>query len=138
MRYLAIDYGLQRVGLALCDAGETIVSPLCQLSGRDCQIKKLTAKLREIINEHDVEALVVGLPLNMNSSEGEQARVTRELADELARNLGLPVHLQDERLSSSAADEKLAQGNFTRAQHRQRRDMMAACEILRDFLDRNE
>jgi len=134
MRYLGIDYGLKRVGIALCDAGETIVSPLCQFSGPDCRPENLFAQLREIICAHEVEALVVGLPLNMDGSEGPQAQQTRKFAHSLAEKLDLKVYLQDERLSSFAADEKLGAGAFTERQRRRRRDMLAACEILQDFI----
>ena len=134
MRYLAIDYGLRRVGLAHCDGGETIVSPLCQLDNIPDRLGELLAKISKIIDEEQFEAVVVGLPIYMNGGEGEQAKQTRVFARKLAEVVSVPVHLQDERLSSAAADELLADSGLTAKKRKTRRDMLAACEILRDFL----
>ena len=136
MRYLAIDYGLKRMGLAICDANETIVSPLYQLESRAGQRDKLLDQLREIVEEHEAEAIVVGLPLNMDESEGDQARQSRKFAEQVGQALSLPVHLQDERLSSAAADEMLAESGLSSRKRKGKRDMLAACDILRDFLGR--
>ena len=136
MRYLAVDYGLKRAGVALCDAHETIVSPLCQVPVETSGPEKLFAQLQQLIQEHQVEAVVVGLPLNMDNSEGEQAKLSRKFAQDLAQAVNLPVHLQDERLSTAAADEKLATSGLSRKKQRQKRDMLAACDILEEFLRR--
>jgi len=134
MRYLAIDYGLKRVGLAVCDPDESIVSPFCQLEARKNWPEGLIEQLQKIILEHQIEAIVVGLPLNMDDTEGEQAQLTRQFSKKLIQATGLPVHLQDERLSSAAADEMLAEHGMSRQKQKSRRDMLAACAILRDFL----
>jgi len=135
MRYLAIDYGLKRVGLAVCDADEIVVSPLCQIETNSQKPEILLERLRRIINEYQIEAVVVGLPLNMDDSEGGQAKLTRQYTEQLAASIELPVHLQDERLSSMSADEILAETNLSTAKRKKRRDMLAACAILQDFLD---
>ncbi|TFG45750.1 MAG: Holliday junction resolvase RuvX [Candidatus Brocadiia bacterium] len=137
MRYLAIDYGLKRTGLALCDLSETIVSPLCCLTMDRSKPKRLTDRLRQIVSENEIEAVVVGLPLNMDDSEGAQAKLVRVFGAELEKTLGLPVHLQDERLSSSAADEMMIDSGLTAKKRRDKRDMLAACDILREFLDKH-
>jgi len=134
MRYLGIDFGLKRMGLALSDASETIVSPLCQLQTDTSNPEKLFDRIRHIIGEYEIEQVVVGLPLNMDDSEGPQAKLSREFAEKLALTTDIPISFQDERLSSSAADELLAEGDFSRAQQKKRRDMLAACEILQEFL----
>ena len=131
MRYLAIDYGFKRLGLAHCDAGEMIVSPLCQLP-YDLTVLE---KLRQIITDNEIEAVVVGLPLNMDGSEGDQAKVSRKFARKLEKTISLPVYLQDERLSSAAADEMLSESGLTNKKRKARRDMLAACDILRNFLE---
>ena len=107
MRYLAIDYGLKRLGLALCDASETIVSPLCQLQRDSKRPEVVLNRVKEIVAEYQIEALVVGLPLNIDGSEGGQAVVSRQFAEEVAGAVALPLHMQDERLSTAAADELL-------------------------------
>ncbi len=135
MRYLAIDYGLRRVGLACCDAGEIVVSPLCQIDAAPGGgIDELLRRIMQIITDNEIEALVVGLPINMDGAEGEQARICRNFAKKLGAVANLPIHLQDERLSSASADELLAKSEFTSKKKKARRDMLAACEILKDFL----
>jgi len=136
MRYLAIDYGLKRLGLAHCDPGETIVSPLCQLSIPAAGAKKVIEQVQEIVLENQIEAIVIGLPLNMDGTAGPQAQTTRSFAKLLGDCVGIPVHLQDERLSSAAADYLLDEMDFTNKKRKARRDMLAACDILHDFLGR--
>jgi len=135
MRYLAIDYGDKRLGLALCDPGQTFVSPLCQLNLGNSGWETVRPELLRIVREHDIAAIVVGLPLNMDDTEGPQARISRQFADHLTQALGLPVYLQDERLSTAAANDLLADSGLSSGKRRQRRDMLAACQILQDFLD---
>jgi len=130
MRYLAIDYGTKRTGLAICDASETIASPLAVLSGQ----KELLNKIAEIVEAENVDAIVLGLPLNMAGSEGSQTRLVLKFAEKLKGRLSIPVHLQDERLSSFSAEEKLAPAEFTRAKRKKRIDAVAAAEILEAFL----
>jgi len=136
MRYLSIDYGLKRVGLAICDAEETIVSPLQLLKADPFHPQRLIEQIERIITDHQVEAVVVGLPLNMDDSEGQQAKLTRQFVKRLCETVDKPVHFQDERLSSEAADGMLAESGLSRKKRKEKRDMLAACEILNDFLNR--
>ncbi len=131
MRYLAIDYGAKRTGLALCDAGETIVTPLTTIHGQ----KQFIDKIAELIEAENVEAVVLGLPLNMDGSESAQTKVVRKFAERLGGHLDVGVHMQDERLSSFGAEQKLAPANFTKGKMRQRLDAVAAAEILNAFLE---
>jgi len=89
----------------------------------------------ELIEAENVEAVVLGLPLNMDGSESAQTKVVRKFAERLQGHLNVPVHLQDERLSSFGAEEKLAPANFTKSKMRQRLDAVAAAEILNAFLE---
>lgn len=131
MRYLAIDHGTRRIGLAICDAGETLASPLCVLDGRT----DVLPRIARIVRQEGVEALVVGLPLNMDDSEGPQAAKAKAFGERLGRDLALPVHFQDERLSSFGAEEKLEPAGYSRARKRDRLDAVAAAEILGAFLE---
>ena len=131
MRYLAIDYGTKRTGLAICDPTETIVSPLAVLDSR----KDLLSEITEIISVENVSEVVVGFPLNMDGSKGPQAKMSLKFAEQLKKHIDIPVHLQDERLSSFGAEEKLASAEFTKAQKKERLDAIAAAEILQIFLD---
>jgi putative Holliday junction resolvase len=131
MRYLAIDYGTKRTGLAVCDAGETIVSPLAVVQGG----KDLVEKIKRTAVSEGVGAIVLGLPLNMDDTEGPQAKLVRAFAKELGGQVPLPIHLQDERLSSFAAEQKLQEIGLSRGKKRERLDALAAAEILQTFLD---
>jgi len=135
MRYLAVDYGRKRLGLAICDPSETIVSPLKQLEAGGKGPERIIKQISEIITEEYVEGIVIGLPLNMDDSEGRQAKLSRAFAGKLAGEVAIPVYLEDERLSSASADEKLAGMGLTQAKRQARRDMLAACEILHSFLE---
>ena len=131
MRYLAIDHGTKRTGLAICDAAETIASPLAVLHGQ----KGLLQKIADIVEAENVEAVVLGLPLNMTGSESSQTKLVRKFAEQLKDRLSVEVHLQDERLSSFGAEEKLAPADFTRGKIKKRIDAVAAAEILEAFLE---
>jgi putative Holliday junction resolvase len=131
MRYLAIDYGTKRTGLAICDAAETIASPLAILNGQ----KELLNKIAEITETENVEAIVLGLPLNMDGTESSQTKLVLKFAEKLKDCLPIPVYLQDERLSSFGAEEKLAPADFTRGKRKKRIDAVAAAEILEAFLE---
>jgi putative Holliday junction resolvase len=131
MRYLAIDYGTRRTGLAICDAGETIASPLTTLHGQKGLIKKIAA----VIEAENVEAVVLGLPLNMTGSQSAQTKLVLKFAEQLRGHLQIPIHLQDERLSSFGAEQKLAPANLTKGKMKKRLDAVAAAEILQAFLE---
>ena len=130
MRYLAIDYGDKRTGLALCDQGETISSPLKTLKTG----KNLIDNIVAIIIEQDVAAVVIGLPLNMDETEGPVAKRVRGFGSKLKDSLDIPVYFHDERLSSFDAEQKLA-GRMTRKKKKARVDALAAAAILQSFLD---
>jgi putative holliday junction resolvase len=131
MRYLAIDHGLKRTGLAICDASEMMTSPLCVLHGQ----RDIASKIAQILVKEEVEAVVVGLPLNMDGSEGIQAQKVRQFAGQLSRQVKVPIYLHDERLSSFGAQEKLGAMDLTEGRRRDLLDAVAAAEILQSFLD---
>lgn len=131
MRYLAIDYGMKRTGLAVCDSGETIASPLAVVQGH----KDLIARIKRIVASEGIGGIVLGLPLNMDGSEGPQAKLVQAFAKELGKHIQIPIHLQDERLSSFEAEQKLQEFGLTRGKRRARLDALAAADILQTFLD---
>jgi len=132
MRYLAIDYGGKRTGLAVCDAGERVCSPLCVIEGE----KDLIEKIASIAEQVGINQIVLGLPLNMDGSSGPAAKRVIRFAEDLKAGLGLVVNLQDERLTSFGAESRLVGTDFTRQGKRKRLDAIAAAEILQAFLDR--
>ena len=118
MRYLAIDYGNKRTGLAICDESQTIVSPFAVLDTNN----QLAEKITQIINDEAIAAAVIGLPLNMDDTEGPQAKIVRNFAAQLKKRIDIEIHFEDERLSSFGAAEKIAAADFTRKKKKKRLD----------------
>ncbi len=138
MRYLAIDLGAKRTGLAIGDNETGITSPLGMVQTGDEQER--IRGIAKVVDEESPHALVNGLPLNMDGNESPGSTQARHFASRLHQQFGLDVHLVDERLTTNAADERLSGTGFTRDQKKARRDGIAAAEILKDFLNaqRNE
>lgn len=137
MRYLAIDLGERRTGLAVGDDQTGLAEPyrVVEVRRKGAQTPdQLVRALREAIDDHGAGALVVGLPLNMDGAEGPGARAARAAGAALGEALALPVHYQDERLTSADADWSMAQSGMTHKQKKSLRDALAAAAILRDFL----
>lgn len=140
MRYLCIDLGDRRTGLALGDAHTKIASPIgvVEVAIAERGGEALLGALARAAGEHlgARDAIVFGLPLNMDGTEGAGAKKVREFAARLASLVGLGVHFQDERLTSADADWSMSRSGMTRGEKKQRRDALAASAILRDFLER--
>jgi len=133
-RWLGIDYGTRRIGLALSDYGGRIASPAATIAA----FGGPSADARAILKwAHDNEArgIVVGLPLNMDGSEGAQAKLCKELANHLRSGGGLPVEVWDERLTSFQAEQMMAATRVKRGRRRRLQDALAAQVILQSFLD---
>jgi putative holliday junction resolvase len=133
MRYLAIDLGGRRIGLAVGSDVTGIASPLEVVEARSDEQR--LAAIAGAIEQQGPDALVLGLPLNMDGSEGGGAKLARAFADQCRQRFGLEVLLVDERLSSFAADEQMSQSGLTHGQKKARRDALAAAAILRTFFE---
>ena len=136
MKILAIDYGEARTGLAICDRTEFLASPLGTLEERD--FAKLVTKIVYTIREYGAEAVVVGLPVNMDGSHGEKAEMCKRLADTLMKLTGLPVALWDERQTTMQAANYLNETNVRGAKRKEIIDQVAATIILESFLARRK
>ena len=136
MRYLAIDLGDKRTGLATGDDVTRIATPAGIIETSKPQLR--LSMIERAVKQEQPGALVVGLPLNMDGSEGPAAKKSRQLAGELAAHTGLPVHLADERLTSEAADQILRETGMTRKARKSRQDAVAAAAILNRFFYRND
>ncbi len=130
-RWLGIDHGTRRLGLAVGETGSGIASPLEQLA---CD-ERAAARIAALAGEYEVAGLVVGWPINADGTEGRQGRLARAFAADLAGRTGLDVRLWDERLSSFEADQRLG-GQLTHKQKKRRHDAVAAAAFLEDFLAR--
>jgi len=131
-RYLAIDPGDKRTGLAVGDDVTGHAGPAGVIEAADPAA--LLRGLRQAIEEHGPDAIVVGVPYHMDGSEGPGARKALALAILLEEHTGLPVHRMDERLTSFEAEQMLHGQGLTHKQKKARRDALAATAILRDFL----
>ncbi len=140
LRYIAIDLGDKRTGLAIGDAITRLVTPLAVLESpvtiRDGEqlLDDLEKAIAEQVGPRAAAELVVGLPINMCGSEGQRAKIVRTLAARIAKRTGRRVHFQDERLTSAQADWSMAQSGMTHKDKKNRRDALAAAVILQDFL----
>lgn len=132
-RLLGLDHGRRRIGVAVSDEGQSIAFPLKSVTSTRT-LAGVVEQLRSILRDYDIRALVVGLPLNMDNSEGPQATAARRFGDALAKTLNLPVVYHDERLTSAAAEEALLSADLSREKRRARRDAVAAQMILQSFL----
>ena len=133
-RVLGIDHGHRRVGLAITDPLRTIARPLeaIRIGGE----KDLLARLGEVVREQEVVEIVLGLPVNMDGTEGPRAEAMRALAGRMTEALGVPVHLQDERWTSQEADRLLRQAEARGERRKRLQDPLAAQIILQTHLDR--
>ncbi|HEU5041804.1 MAG TPA: Holliday junction resolvase RuvX [Gemmatimonadales bacterium] len=133
-RLLAVDWGEVRLGLALSDETQTLASPLETLVRRAGKRLPL-ARFFALVTEHRPVGVVVGLPLTGEGEEEESALAARALAEELARQTGLPVELWDERMSTARALAAIReQGGSTRGRKAEV-DALAAAVLLQHFLD---
>lgn len=136
MRYLCIDLGDRRTGIAVGDSvtglvspGEVIECPVDRRAGEEL----LDLLVREVRRQGPT-GLVVGLPMNMDGTEGPRAKKVRAFAGRIAAAAALPLDFQDERLTTADADWSMARTGMTRGQKKARRDALAAAAILRDYL----
>ena len=133
-RFLGIDHGSKRIGLAVSDPGATLASPLTTIDAAT-NFSDQVAAILSYAKEFEIDAFVIGLPLNMDDTEGNQAKTVRRFGAELLRISGKPVHYWDERLSSHAAEDLLRPAELTRKKRKARLDRVAAQIMLQEFLD---
>ena len=136
MRILGLDFGSKTVGVAVSDElGFTAQGIRTITRKEENKLRKTCAELEGIIAEYRVEKIVLGLPKNMNNTEGERAEKTREFKEMLERRTGLPVILWDERLSTAFAKRTLEEGGVSAGRIKDYVDKIAAVYILQGYLD---
>jgi putative Holliday junction resolvase len=131
---IGIDAGTKTFGLALSDLSRTIASPLETI--QRSKFSKDLLRFEELVRQNDICGLVLGLPRNLDGSEGPRAQSTRALARNLARSLELPILLWDERLTTSQAERMLIEADASRKRRHEVIDKLAATLILQGALDR--
>ena len=133
MIILAVDLGKARTGIAICDKTELLASPLEQISEKNTEV--LLDKISTIALERKAELIVVGLPKNMDGSEGESAKNARDFAQKLREKSGIDVKMQDERGTTITAHKYLNATNTRGKKRKNVVDSVAATIILQSFLD---
>lgn len=139
MRIMGLDFGSRTVGVAVSDP-LLITAQGIEIIRRkeENKLRRTLARIEELILEYDVTEIVLGLPLNMNGTEGERAALTREFGEKLMRRTALPVHYHDERLTTVAAEEAMEEAGLGRENRKEHVDRVAAVLILQEFLNYRE
>jgi putative holliday junction resolvase len=134
-RILGIDYGLKRVGLALSDPLGIFASGLTTLPNKSA--KQLLKELQAVINEHQVEKLVMGLPVRSTGELGTAAEAVQAFGNELSKATGLPVFYEDERFTSVIAQQALQAQGVQPSRQKHLVDQTSAALILQQYLDKS-
>ena len=131
---MSLDIGVKRVGVAVSDELRIVFRPLAFIERTNW--KKLLKAVIRVIEEFDAKAVVLGLPLRLDGTEGDACLEIRRLYKNFRASLTVPVFLQDERLTSRAATEKLREQGYSEKETKQLVDGEAAVLILQEFLSR--
>ncbi len=134
-RLLGIDYGTVRIGLALSDPTGSLASPLPFLPNQSPQ--QVTQALSELIQTHQITALIIGLPRNMDGTYGPSAQKVRDFISQIQKDILLPITPIDERLTTAQASKQLAGIGLSQKELRKKVDSSSACLILQQYLDRS-
>lgn len=136
MRIMGLDFGSRTVGVAVSDSMLITAQGLEIIRRKEeNKLRRTMARIEELIGEYEVEEIVLGLPKNMDATEGERAELTKEFQEKLERRTGLPVILWDERLTTVAADKVMMESGVRREKRRKYVDKIAATLILQGYLD---
>ena len=134
MKWLAVDYGDSRTGLAGCDESETVTSPITpQIEEKS--MNKVAAAVVEAARVRSAAGLVCGLPKNMDGTEGKRAEKSRRFAQRLANMAGMPVVMWDERRTTVSAAAILADNDTFGQKRKEKLDSVSAAVILESFLN---
>lgn len=133
MRILALDIGEVRVGVAVCDPGERVASPVCVLPA--AEVVSCAKPFRRVLEDWEPELLLCGLPYTLAGEEGPQAERIRKAAAQISAACGIPHEFTDERLSSAEAKRSLREKGLSEKQMRGKVDMIAASVFLQAWLD---
>ncbi len=137
MRIMGLDFGSKTVGVAISDSLLLTAQGVEIIRRKDeNKLRQTLARIEELIVEYEVEEIVLGLPKNMNATEGVRVELTNEFKDKLERRTGLPVAFWDERLTTVAADKAMMEAGIRREKRKDYVDMIAATFILQGYLDR--
>lgn len=136
MRIMGLDFGSKTVGVAVSDP-LLITAQGVEIIRRkeENKLRKTLARIEELIVEYDVTTIVLGLPMNMDDTEGERSLLSREFKEKLERRTGLDVIMWDERLTTVEADSIMDEAGIKKEKRKEYVDMIAAQLILEDYLE---
>jgi putative Holliday junction resolvase len=134
MRVMAIDYGSRATGIAISDELQLTVRPLTTLRTDRRGTAPIIEKIVSLAAEYEVGTVLVGLPLRLDGTRGDAATLVERFASRLKEQIGVPVVLRDERLTSRAADELMRQQGASAKTRRAKSDEIAAAILLEDYL----
>mgnify|MGYP002731985363 CR=1 FL=1 len=136
MRIMGLDFGSKTVGVAISDELLLTAQGIEIIRRKEeNKLRQTLARIEELIVEYGVEEIVLGLPKNMNATEGIRVELTNEFKEKLERRTGLSVHTWDERLTTVAADKAMIEAGIRREKRKDYVDMIAATFILQGYLD---
>ena len=136
MRVMGLDYGKSTVGVAISDSMGLTAQPIETITRKgEKKLRTTYARIRELIEEYQVEKIVVGLPLHMNGEKGDRAIKSEEFAAELEAKVGLSVELIDERMTTVSAERVLDEGKVKKQDQKAYVDKLAASFILQAYLE---
>ena len=136
MRIMGLDFGSKTVGVAVSDS-LLITAQSLEIIRRkeENKLRRTLARIEELIEEYEVEEIVLGLPKNMNATEGIRVELTMEFREKLERRTGLPVVMWDERLTTVVAQKTMIEAGIRRENRKEYVDKIAAALILQGYLD---
>ena len=136
MRILGLDFGSRTVGVAVSDGLLLTAQGVETIERKDeNKLRQTAARIEALVKEYEVTTIVMGLPKNMNNTEGERVEKTKAFGEMLERRTGLPVVYWDERLTTIAAEQVLMESGVRRENRKAVIDKIAACFILQGYLD---
>ena len=135
MKYLGLDLGSRTLGIATSDATGLIASTYKTIRHNE-EYDRLLLEVKQLVEELKIDEIVLGFPKNMNNTIGPKGELSLEFKEKLEKLVTIPIHLQDERLTTKSATDMLIMGNVSRKKKKKVVDSVAATIILQTFLDR--
>ena len=133
IRIIGLDLGTKRIGVSICDENQSIATPFKTLIKKDT--KQFINEIKEIVDENDVKAIIIGNPINMDGSQGKSSQSVKDVAKNISKFINLPICLWDERLSTIGAFNLSSQLDINVSKREKNIDKNAATFILQGAID---
>jgi putative Holliday junction resolvase len=133
MRYLGLDVGDKRIGVAVSDPCQILASPFDTVIREND--KTAIELISRIVQTNNIPLIIIGLPYSLNGTIGEQAKKVMDFADLISQSIGVEIKFQDERLSTISANKRLIESGMKTGKRKERKDSAAAAIILQSYLD---